>query len=48
MPFLKPFAGVFAKAFGLAVIVSALQMLLPVFTQVIVDSVLVENDSSSA
>ncbi|MGE0126835.1 MAG: peptidase domain-containing ABC transporter [Blastocatellales bacterium] len=44
-PFLKPFSGVFAKAFGLAVIVSALQMLLPVFTQVIVDSVLVENDS---
>src|SRR5262245_41091503 len=46
MPFLKPFAGVFAKAFGLAAIVSALQMLLPVFTQVIVDSVLVQNDTS--
>ncbi|HSB10614.1 MAG TPA: peptidase domain-containing ABC transporter [Blastocatellia bacterium] len=46
MPFLRPFASVFAKAFGLAVIVSALQMLLPVFTQVIVDSVLVENDTS--
>lgn len=46
MPFLKPFASVFAKAFGLAMIVSALQMLLPVFTQVIVDSVLVQNDSS--
>ncbi|MEO6725588.1 MAG: cyclic nucleotide-binding domain-containing protein, partial [Blastocatellia bacterium] len=46
MPFLKPFTGIFAKAFGLAAIVSALQMLLPVFTQVIVDSVLVENDSS--
>lgn len=46
VPFLKPFTGIFAKAFGLAVIVSALQMLLPVFTQVIVDSVLVENDSS--
>ncbi|MDX2043751.1 MAG: peptidase domain-containing ABC transporter [Acidobacteriota bacterium] len=46
MPFLKPFTGIFAKATGLAVIVSALQMLLPVFTQVIVDSVLVENDSS--
>jgi HlyB family type I secretion system ABC transporter len=45
MPFLKPFAGVFAKAFGLALIVSALQMLLPVFTQVILDSVLVQNDS---
>ncbi len=46
MPFLKPFARIFAKAFGLAAIVSALQMLLPVFTQVIVDSVLVERDSS--
>jgi len=46
IPFLKPFAGIFAKAFGLAVIVSALQMLLPVFTQVIVDSVLVEGDTS--
>jgi HlyB family type I secretion system ABC transporter len=46
VPFLKPFANIFAKAFGLAVIVSALQMLLPVFTQVIVDSVLVERDSS--
>ena len=45
-PFLKPFASVFAKAFGLAVIVSALQMILPVFTQVIVDSVLIERDSS--
>src|SRR5262245_59701819 len=46
IPFLKLFTGVFAKAFGLAVIVSALVMLLPVFTQVIVDSVLVQNDSS--
>src|SRR5262245_32531934 len=46
IPFLKPFTGVFAKAFGLAMIVSALVMLLPVFTQVIVDSVLVQNDSS--
>lgn len=45
-PFLKPFSGVFAKAFGLAVIVSGLQMLLPVFTQVIVDSVVVEHDTS--
>lgn len=43
-PFFKPFAGVLAKTFGLAAIVSLLQMLLPVFTQVIVDRVLVEND----
>ena len=46
LPFLTPFNGVFAKAFGLAMVVSALQMLLPVFTQVIVDSVLVERDFS--
>jgi HlyB family type I secretion system ABC transporter len=43
-PFIAPFKAVLAKAFGLAVVVSALQMLLPVFTQVIVDRVLVEND----
>lgn len=43
-PFFKPFAGVLAKTFGLAAIVSLLQMILPVFTQVIVDRVLVEND----
>jgi len=46
LPFLKPFSGIFAKAFGLAVIVSGLQMLLPIFTQVIVDRALVENDTS--
>jgi ATP-binding cassette subfamily B protein len=46
MPFLKPFTGIFARAFGLAIVVSALQMMLPVFTQVIVDSVLVEQDTS--
>jgi HlyB family type I secretion system ABC transporter len=43
-PFFKPFAGLLAKTFGLAAIVSLLQMILPVFTQVIVDRVLVEND----
>ncbi len=42
--FFKPFSGVLAKAFALAIIVSALQMVLPVFTQVIVDRVLVEQD----
>jgi ATP-binding cassette subfamily B protein len=46
IPFLKPFAGLFARAFGLAVIASALQMLLPVFTQVTLDSVVVERDPS--
>jgi ATP-binding cassette subfamily B protein len=44
-PFLKPFTAIFAKALGLAAVISALQMLLPVFTQVIVDSVVVERDS---
>ena len=44
--FLQPFAGVLIKAFTLAIIVSALQMLLPVFTQVIVDKVLVEEDTA--
>ena len=45
LQFLQPFAGVLVKAFTLAIIVSALQMLLPVFTQVVVDKVLVEEDT---
>ncbi|MDQ3518238.1 MAG: peptidase domain-containing ABC transporter [Gemmatimonadota bacterium] len=43
-PFVKPFSRIFAQAVGLALIVSALQMALPVFTQVIVDRVLVDQD----
>ena len=43
-PFFRPFSRIFAKALGLAVVVSGLQMVLPVFTQVIVDRVLVEQD----
>jgi len=43
-PFLRPFSSVFAKALALAVIASALQMVLPVFTQIIVDRVLVDRD----
>jgi ATP-binding cassette subfamily B protein len=43
-PFFRPFGQTMLKAVGLAVIVSALQMLLPIFTQVIVDRVLVEKD----
>jgi ATP-binding cassette subfamily B protein len=43
-PFLRPFGHLFARAVGLAVVASALQMLLPIFTQVIVDRVLVEQD----
>jgi HlyB family type I secretion system ABC transporter len=43
-PFVRPFSGIIGRAIGLAVVASALQMLLPVFTQVIVDRVLVEQD----
>ena len=43
--FFTPYIRLMLKAVGLAVIVSALQMLLPIFTQVIVDRVLVEQDT---
>ncbi len=43
-PFFKPFTGFLLKALALAIIVSALEMVLPVFTQVIVDRVLVQED----
>jgi ATP-binding cassette subfamily B protein len=43
-PFVRPFSGVLLKATGLAVVVAALQLVLPVFTQIIVDKVLVERD----
>jgi ATP-binding cassette subfamily B protein len=43
-PFVRPFRSIIGRAIGLAVVASALQMLLPVFTQVIVDRVLVEQD----
>ncbi len=45
-PIVKPHRASLAKALGLAVVVSVLQMVLPVFTQVIVDRVLVEQDQS--
>ncbi|HEY7676695.1 MAG TPA: peptidase domain-containing ABC transporter [Candidatus Methylomirabilis sp.] len=44
LEFFRPYAGVLGKAVGLAALVSAFQMVLPVFTQVIVDKVLVEQD----
>lgn len=44
LPFLRPFTGLLGRALGLAVIVSALQMVLPVFTQIIVDRVVIEQD----
>jgi ATP-binding cassette subfamily B protein len=43
-PFVRPFTSIIGRAIGLAAVASALQMLLPVFTQVIVDRVLVEQD----
>jgi ATP-binding cassette subfamily B protein len=45
-PIVKPHGPLIAKALALAVVVSVLQMVLPVFTQVIVDRVLVEQDLS--
>ena len=42
--FVRPFRATFAKAVALAMIVSVLQMLLPVFTQIIIDKVVVDGD----
>jgi ATP-binding cassette subfamily B protein len=44
LPFFRPYRGLIANSTALALIVSALQMVIPVFTQVIVDRVLVEQD----
>lgn len=44
LPFFRPHAGLVGKAVALAVIVSGLQLVIPVFTQIIVDRVLVERD----
>jgi ATP-binding cassette subfamily B protein len=44
LPLFRPFRTLLLKAVALAVVVSALEMVLPVFTQVIVDRVLVEKD----
>ncbi len=43
-PHVRPHGRLLAQAVGLAVLVSALQMILPVFTQVVVDRVLVDRD----
>ncbi len=43
-PFLKPYRGVIAQALVLALVASGLQLLPPIFTQVIVDKVVVERD----
>ena len=42
--FLKPHTGLLLRALGLAALVAGLQMALPVFSQLIVDRVLVESD----
>src|SRR5207302_24700 len=44
LPFLTRFKIVLLQVFGLAVAVSMLQLLFPVFTQMVVDKVIVEND----
>jgi ABC-type bacteriocin/lantibiotic exporter with double-glycine peptidase domain len=43
-PFFRPFTGTMLKAVALAFMSSAMEMLRPVFTQVIIDRVLVGND----
>jgi ATP-binding cassette subfamily B protein len=43
-PFLTKFRGILMQVLGLAVAVSFLQLLFPVFTQMVVDKVIVEND----
>jgi ATP-binding cassette subfamily B protein len=45
-PLIKPHATLLAQGLGLALVVSVLQMVLPVFMQVIVDRVLVDQDLS--
>jgi ATP-binding cassette subfamily B protein len=44
LPFLSRFKIIFLQVFGLAIAVSFLQLLFPVFTQMVVDKVIVEND----
>ena len=43
-PFLAKFRGILLQVLGLAVAVSFLELLFPVFTQMVVDKVIVEND----
>ena len=44
VPFLARFKTILVQVFGLAVAVSMLQLVFPVFTQMVVDKVIVEND----
>jgi ATP-binding cassette subfamily B protein len=43
-PFVRPYLPLLLRALGLAAVVSGLQMLFPVLTQVVVDRVLIEQD----
>jgi HlyB family type I secretion system ABC transporter len=45
LPFVRPFAPLLLRGLGLALVISALQMVFPIFTQVVVDRVLVEQDA---
>lgn len=47
VPFLRPFRGVFAASILLAAVVAALTMVLPIFTQVIVDRIVVGGASDA-
>jgi HlyB family type I secretion system ABC transporter len=44
LPFLAPFKGILARVLLLSIVASLLQMLIPIFTQVVVDRVVVERD----
>src|SRR6266436_5985226 len=46
LPFLSGFKVILLQVLGLAIAVSFLQLLFPVFTQIVVDKVIVENDIS--
>jgi len=46
LPFLAQFKTILLQVFGLALAVSTLQLVFPVFTQMVVDNVIVENDLS--
>jgi HlyB family type I secretion system ABC transporter len=45
-PFFRPFKTVLVQALGLAALMSGLQLLFPIFTQLVVDTVMVEKDIS--
>jgi ATP-binding cassette subfamily B protein len=46
LPFFRPYKGILVQSVALALIVSLLEMVFPIFTQIIVDRVVVERDVS--